>query len=74
MDHKTPIWKALQTAMTCSECTEKHGNKASYNADYIISDLIDFFGDGWKETEMQIEIKNIYICKKYCNDWKLVSC
>ena len=28
-----------------SECTAKHEDKASYNTDYIIPDLIDFFGD-----------------------------
>ena len=28
-----------------SECTEKHENKASQNTDYIVPDLIDFFGD-----------------------------
>ena len=31
----------------------KHENKASYNADYNIPDLIDFFGDDWKEIKMQ---------------------
>ena len=35
--------KSIATA--CSECTEKHKNKASYNTDYIFPDLIDFFGD-----------------------------
>ena len=28
-----------------SECTVKHENKANRNTDYIVSDLIDFFGD-----------------------------
>ena len=28
-----------------SECTAKHENKAGYNTDYIVPDLIDFFGD-----------------------------
>ena len=28
-----------------SECTRKHENKASYNTDYFVPDLIDFFGD-----------------------------
>ena len=28
-----------------SECTAKHENKASHNTDYIVSDLIEFFGD-----------------------------
>ena len=32
-------------ATTRSECTAKHENKASHNTDYIVPDLIDFFGD-----------------------------
>ena len=28
-----------------SECTAKQENKASYNTDHIVPDLIDFFGD-----------------------------
>ena len=28
-----------------SECTAKHKNKASYNTDFIVPDLIDFSGD-----------------------------
>ena len=32
-------------AVARSECTVKQENKASYNADYIVSDLIDLFGD-----------------------------
>ena len=28
-----------------SECTAKQENKASYNIDCIVPDLIDFFGD-----------------------------
>ena len=32
-------------AMARSECTAKHENKVSYNTDYIVPDLIDFFGD-----------------------------
>ena len=35
--------KSIATAR--SECTAKHENKASRNTDYIVSDLIDFFGD-----------------------------
>ena len=31
-----------------SECTVKQENKARYN---IVPDLIDFFGDGWKEIK-----------------------
>ena len=43
-------------AITRSECKAKQENKASYHTDCI--DLIDFFGDDWKEK------KEIYI------DWK----
>ena len=32
-------------AMARSECTAKHENKASRNTEYIVHDLIDFFGD-----------------------------
>ena len=32
-------------AMARSECTVKHKDKASYNIDYIVPDLVDFFGD-----------------------------
>ena len=35
--------KSIATSL--SECTTKHENKSSKNADYIVSDLIDFFGD-----------------------------
>ena len=31
--------------MARSECTAKHKKKASYNIDYIVPDLIDFFED-----------------------------
>ena len=41
--------------MARSECTAKHKNKASYNTDCIVPDLIDFFGNDWKEMKMQIE-------------------
>ena len=50
MDDKTQIsliyeniLKSIATAR--SECTTKHENKASYNKDFIVPDLIDFFGD-----------------------------
>ena len=33
-------------AVARSECTTKQANKVSYNTDFIIPDLIDFFGDG----------------------------
>ena len=32
-------------ATTRSKCTAKQENKGSYNTDYIIPDLIDFFGN-----------------------------
>ena len=32
-------------ATASSECTAKYKNKASYNTDYIVSDLIDFVSD-----------------------------
>ena len=58
--------KIIATAL--SECTAKQGNKASYNADYIVGDLIDFFGDDWKEIKTQTESGNIHNGKKYCTD------
>ena len=33
------------SATARSDCTAKHKNKASYNTDFIVPDLIDFFGD-----------------------------
>ena len=38
-------------------CTAKHESKASHNTDYIAPDLIDFFGDDWKEIKTQLEKK-----------------
>ena len=35
--------KSIATAR--SESTAKYEKKASYNTDYVIPDLIDFFGD-----------------------------
>ena len=32
-------------ATASSECTTKHENKVSYNTDYSVPDLIDFFGN-----------------------------
>ena len=32
-------------ATTRSQCTAKHKNKASYNTDHIVPDLIEFCGD-----------------------------
>ena len=50
MGRKTPISliyeKILKSIATArSECTTKHKNKVSCNTDYIVPDLIDFFGD-----------------------------
>ena len=47
--------KSIATAR--SECTAKQENKASYNTHYIAPDLIDFFGDDWKEIKTQLEKK-----------------
>ena len=54
-------------AMALSECTVKQENKASYT-DHIVPDLIDFFGDDWKDIKTQTEKRNIHNCKKYCTD------
>ena len=51
--------KNVATAL--SECETKHENKASCNIDYIVPDLIDFFGNDSKEITTQIEKRNIYI-------------
>ena len=51
--------KNIATAL--SECATKHENKASYNIDYIVSDLIGFFGNDAKQITTQIEKRNIYI-------------
>ena len=52
--------KSIATAR--SECKAKRKNKASCNTDYIIPDLIDFFGHDWKEIKTQIEKRNIQNC------------
>ena len=46
------------------ERTAKQENKVSYNTYYIVPDLIDFFGDDWKEIKTQTEKRNIHNCKK----------
>ena len=53
--------KSIATAR--SEGTIKQENKASYNTYCIVPDLIDFFGDDWKEIKTQTEKRNIYNCK-----------
>ena len=47
--HKTLIFLIYENmlksiATTRSECTAKHENKVSCNTDYIVPDLIHFFG------------------------------
>ena len=51
-----------------SECTVIQENKARYNTDYTVPDLMDFFGDDWREIKTQTEKRNILNCKKYCSD------
>ena len=59
-------------------CTAKHESKASHNTDYIAPDLIDFFGDDWKEIKTQTEkeifiiVKNIVLTKNWfvSNFWE----
>ena len=55
-------------AMAGSACTAKQDNNAGYNTYCIVPDLIDFFGDDWKEIKTQTEKRNINNCKKYCTD------
>ena len=62
--------KSIATAR--SECTAKQGNKASCNTDYIVPDLIDFFGNELKtQTEKRniSNVKNIVLTK----NWLVVS-
>ena len=35
--------------MARNECTAKQENKASYNTDNIVSNLMDLLGDDWKD-------------------------
>ena len=51
-------------ATASSACTTKHENKVSYNTDYNVPDLIDFFGNDWKEITTQGEKKEIFIFVK----------
>ena len=34
--------------MARNQCTTKRENMASYNTDYTVPDLIDFFEDDWE--------------------------
>ena len=52
------ILKSIATVR--SECTEKHENKASYNTDYIVPDLIELFGDELKEMKTQIAKRSVH--------------
>ena len=50
MGHKTPIFFNLRNmlksiAKARSDCTAKQENKPSNNTDYVVPDLIDFFGN-----------------------------
>ena len=53
-------------AATRSDCTTKDENMVvSYKTDYIVPDLIDFFGDDRKAVTKQIQKRDIHICKKH---------
>ena len=50
MGRKTPISLIYENMLKSnatprSECNAKQENKASYNTDYIVPDLINFFDD-----------------------------
>ena len=58
-----------------SECTAKQENKASYNTDYIVPDLIDFFGDDENRSRRRLK-KEIFIIAKnivLIKNWFVVS-
>ena len=60
------ILKSIATAR--SDCTAKHENKASYNTDYIVPDLIDSLAMIKKRSKRRLQ-KEIFInCKKYFPD------
>ena len=70
--------KNIATART--ECTTKHENKASYNTDYLVPDLIEFFGNDWNEIKLTLKkeifiyVKNIVLTKNWFvvrNFWEL---
>ena len=65
--------KSISTAR--SECTIKHENKASYNTDYIVPDLIDFLAMIEKKSKRRLE-KEIFIFVKnfvLTKNWFVVS-
>ena len=47
--------------MAHSECTSKHKNKSNYNTDYIVRDLITFFGDDWKAIKTDWKKEHLYL-------------
>ena len=53
--------KSIATAR--SECTAKYENKASYNTDYIVPDLIDFLAMIEKRSKRRLK-KEIFIFVK----------
>ena len=61
--------KSIATAR--SECTAKHGNKASYNTDYIVPDLVDFLATIEKRSKRTLKkerfifVKNIVLIKNW---------
>ena len=64
--------KSIATAR--SECTAKQENKASYNTYCIAPDLIDFYGNDWKEIKTQTDKRNIHKTKNwfvFSNFWEL---
>ena len=67
------MFKSIAT--TRSECTTKQENKASYNTDYIVPDLIDFFGDDENRSRRRLK-KEIFIIAKnivLIKNWFVVS-
>ena len=58
--------KSMATAG--SEWTAKYENKVSSNTDYVVPDLIDFFGDDRKEIKIQVENRNMHNCKNFFTD------
>ena len=59
-----------------SECTAKHKNKVSYNTDYIVPDLIDFFLAMIEKRSKRRLKKDIFIFVKrivLTENWFVVS-
>ena len=55
--------KSIATAR--SKYTTKHKNKASYNTDYIVPDLIDFYSKRRLKKEIFIFVKSIVLIKSW---------